>query len=44
MEKADANGDAQLSFEEINDYVAEVMLTIYTHLGGPMASEDKAEL
>ena len=44
MEKADANGDQQLSFEEINEYVREVMLTIPTNLGGPMASEVKAEL
>ena len=44
MEKADANGDEQLSFEEINQYVREVMLTIPTNLGGPIASEMKTEL
>ena len=46
MEKADANGDEQLSFEEVNEYVRKVLLTLPTNLGGPgpMAGEMKTEL
>ena len=50
MEKADVNGDRQLSFKEIDDYVAEVMQSemmrqaLPGSFGGSMASEAKTEL
>ena len=50
MAKADANGDQQLSFREIDDYVAEVMQSemmrqaVPGNFGGSMASEAKTEL
>ena len=50
MAKADANGDRQLSFREIDDYVAEVMQSemmrqaMPENFGASMASEAKTEL